>query len=309
MDKIVGNNLLVVIAGPTAVGKTALGIELAKHYGSEIISADSRQFYKEMSVGTAKPSLAEMDGVMHHFVNSHSVQNPLNVGSYEQEVLTLLHSLFQRHSIVFLVGGSGLYIKSVCEGLDELPPVLPGIRDMLNEAYGNNGLEPLLDELQDKDPEYYKSVDLHNPQRIIRALEVIRSTGMPFSSYRNSVVKQRPFQILKIGIEMDRSQLYQRIDARMDAMLDNGLVAEARELLPFKNLDALRTVGYQELFEYFEGKADWKQTVFLLKRNSRRYAKRQMTWFKKDVHFKWFEASDYETILKEINTAMGEKSQ
>ena len=305
MDKGIAGKLLVVIAGPTAIGKTALGVHLAQRYGAEIISADSRQFYKELSVGTAKPSTSEMDGITHHYIDSHSIHDAINVGSYECEVLNLLQNLFLTQSVVFLVGGSGLYIKAVCEGLDELPAVLPGIRDQLNEEFQSNGLEPLLKELQVKDADYYQVVDRYNPHRIIRALEVIRSRGEPFSSYRQSSVRQRPFKILKIGLEMERSLLYNRIDARMDAMLANGLIEEAQKLYPYKEMNALRTVGYTELFDYMDGKETWEQTVFLLKRNSRRYAKRQMTWFKKDQGFKWFAAGDLEGIVEEIDFYSG----
>lgn len=301
MDKILKNKTLVVIAGPTAVGKTALSIQLAKHYKTEIISADSRQIFREMSIGTAKPTELEMAGVVHQLIDSRSIQDAYNVGMYENEVLALLQNLFEKHDIIFLTGGSGLYIKAICEGLDDLPKVLPEIRSKLNEEFENEGLIPLVAELENSDPEYFKTVDLQNPQRIIRALEVIRSTGMPFSSFRSSSVKNRPFQIIKIGIEMERSLLYQRINDRMDEMLNNGLMEEARQLYVYKDFNALKTVGYEEIFNFMEGKEDWEQTVFLLKRNSRRYAKRQMTWFKKDVNFRWFEPSKFEEIVSTIN--------
>lgn len=301
MDKILKNKTLVIIAGPTAVGKTALSIKLAKHYKTEIISADSRQLFKELSIGTAKPTHLEMEGVAHHLIDSHSIQDAYNVGIYENEVLAHLEKLFEKQDITFLVGGSGLYIKAVCEGLDELPKVLPEIRSKLNEEFENEGLANLVAELKAADPEYFQTVDLQNPQRIIRALEVIRSTGMPFSSFRSSSIKKRPFQIIKIGIGMERNLLYQRIDARMDDMLRNGLVDEARQLFAYKELNALKTVGYEEIFDFMEGKEDWEQTVFLLKRNSRRYAKRQMTWFKKDANFRWFEPTAFAEIVSAID--------
>ncbi len=296
--------LLVVIAGPTAVGKTALSISLAKYYDTEIVSADSRQFYKEMSIGTAKPTPIEMKGVLHHFIDSHSILEPYSVGKYEEEAIVLLENLFKKHKVVFLVGGSGLYLKAVCEGLDELPDVAANVRNELNEQFNNDGLYPLLEELSHTDPIYFDVVDKHNPQRVIRALEVIRSTGKTFSSFRNANFKKRAFTVLKIGIQLDRPLLYQRIDDRMDAMLKAGLVEEAKKLMHLKNLNALKTVGYEELFDFFDGKATWEETVFLLKRNSRRYAKRQMTWFNKDKDLIWYMPTQFNEILKQIDGAL-----
>jgi len=293
--------MLVVIAGPTAVGKTAVGIALAKHYQTEILSADSRQFFKEMSVGTAKPTTEEMAGVVHHFINSRSIEQEYSVGKYEEEAIALLEILFQKHAIIFLVGGSGLYIKAVCEGLDDLPEVDASIRNSLNDEFQKNGLLPLLEELSIADPQFFEVVDQHNPHRIIRALEIIRGTGKTFSSFRISNYKKRNFEILKIGIQLERSQLYERIDERMDLMLGNGLVEEAKSLMPYKNFNALKTVGYEELFDFFEGKETWDQTVFLLKRNSRRYAKRQLTWFNKDNAFVWYQPHQFAAMVSEID--------
>lgn len=294
--------LLVVIAGPTAVGKTAVGIALAKHYHTEILSADSRQFFKELSIGTAKPTMEEMNGVVHHFINSHTIEQEYSVGKYEEDAIALLEVLFQKHPIIFLVGGSGLYIKAVCEGLDDLPGVDASIRHTLNEEYQQNGLMPLLEELSIADPQFFEEVDQHNPHRIIRALEIIRGTGKLFSSFRNSNIKKRNFEILKLGIQLERSQLYQRIDGRMDMMLSNGLVEEAKSLISFKDFNALKTVGYEELFDFFEGKETWDQTVFLLKRNSRRYAKRQLTWFNKDTAFVWYQPHQLTEMVGKIDT-------
>ncbi|TAH25568.1 MAG: tRNA (adenosine(37)-N6)-dimethylallyltransferase MiaA [Cytophagales bacterium] len=302
MDKEINQKkVLVVIAGPTAVGKTSLSIELAQHFKSPILSADSRQLYKEMNIGTAKPSKEEMQDVPHYFIHSHSIHENYSVGKYEEEVLNTLKQLFLKHNLVFLVGGSGLYIKAVCEGLDELPEANGAIREELNQAYLNFGLEELLKELKEKDPSYFEVVDKHNPQRIIRALEVIRATQKPFSSFLSSTNKSRPFSIIKIGIEENREILYQKIDLRMDIMLDSGLLNEAKNLYPFKSHNALRTVGYEEIFDYLEEKKSWEETVFLLKRNSRRYAKRQLTWFRKDKAFLWFHASSINEIIEHIS--------
>lgn len=288
--------LLVVIAGPTAVGKTALGVALAKTFNTDVISADSRQFYKELSIGTAKPTTEEMQGIFHHFVDSHTINTPYNVGDYEIDVINLLKQLFVTKNVVFLVGGSGLFVKAITEGLDIFPDIDPEIRNQLNNDYELHGLEPLLKELAEKDPEYFQMVDNANPQRVIRALEVIRSTGQPFSSFRTNQPKLRPFAILKIGVEMERELLYQRINARMDAMLQDGLLTEVSHLQQYRSLIALKTVGYEEIFDFLDGNEDWEQTVMLLKRNSRRYAKRQMTWFKKDKDFTWFGNNQIEEI-------------
>ncbi|MFN6943439.1 MAG: tRNA (adenosine(37)-N6)-dimethylallyltransferase MiaA [Cytophagaceae bacterium] len=294
--------LLIVVAGPTAVGKTDLCIELAKRYHTEIISADSRQLFKEMSIGTAKPEKEEMQGVPHHFINSYSVQDEYNAGRFELDTLNLLQTLFKKYDQLILTGGSGLYIKAVCEGFDELPDVDPYIREGLIQSFHEDGLDNLLDELKQKDPVYYDQVDRANHQRVIRALEIIRGTGMPFSFFRKRKVQPRPFTILKIGLERPRAELYQRIDHRMDLMLEKGLLEEAKALYPFKHLNALQTVGYQEIFDFLDGKYDWDEAVRLLKRNSRRYAKRQMTWFNRDLGFKWFSPENPQDIIEYINS-------
>jgi len=288
---------LIVIAGPTAVGKTELSLQIAAHFGAEIISADSRQFYREMNIGTAKPSLEELTRVKHHFINSHSIQEEYSVGKYEQEVLALLDKLFQKNAVVLLVGGSGLYIKAICEGLDEMPETKIEVRESLNQQCKEEGLEALQNQLKLLDPKHYAEVDLQNPHRVIRALEVCLSTGEPYSHFRTQKKSVRPFQIHKIGLERPREELYKRIDARMDEMLANGLLEEVQSLLPFKSHQALQTVGYNEIFSFLEGEYDWEEAVRLLKRNSRRYAKRQMTWFRKEEEIKWFPPSDKESIL------------
>jgi tRNA dimethylallyltransferase len=289
---------LLVIAGPTAVGKTSMAIELALHFKTEIVSADSRQFYKEMIIGTAKPSEEELAKVKHHFINNLSIEQEYTAGIYETEALALLDILFQKHDVVVLTGGSGLFIKTLCEGMDDIPEVENNIREQLNKEFEKNGLEELLKELAVKDPTYYETVDRSNPVRIIRALEVCRGTGKSFSSFRTSVKKERPFNIIKIGLKRDREELYQRIDQRMDQMLEEGLVEEAKGLYPLKELNALQTVGYSEIFGYIDGLYDYYEMVRLLKRNSRRYAKRQLTWFGKDQEYKWIHPSEGEEILE-----------
>lgn len=283
---------LISIVGPTAVGKTAKAIELAEILGTEILSADSRQFYREMTIGTAKPSADELARVKHHFIDTHTVTDFYSAGAFERDAVDLLAQLFETHDTVVITGGSGLYLKAVWQGFDEMPEVEEGVRDQLNEEYATAGLEPLLAELKAADPLYYEQVDRHNHQRVIRALEVIRSTGMPFSGFRqNQPTVERPFTNVKIGLEMEREQLYTRIDQRMDAMIAAGLFEEAERLYPHRHMNALQTVGYKEIFDYLEGKYDKAEAIRLLKRNSRRYAKRQLTWFKADAEIIWLDAS------------------
>jgi tRNA dimethylallyltransferase len=298
------NKYLLIVAGPTAVGKTSLAIQLALHYNTEIISADSRQFYQEMNIGTAKPTEAELRLVKHHFINNLSVHEEYTSGQYESEALKLLDDIFLKHSIVVLVGGSGLYIKALSEGLDNIPKVAPEIRLQLNAEFRKDGLEPLLKELKEKDFSYYEEVDRANPVRIIRALELCRGTGMPFSSFRTSEKKERSFKTIKVGLNRMRNELYQRIDNRIELMLENGLVKEAETLFPIKHLNALQTVGYTEVFKFLEGEYSYTEMVSLLKRNSRQYAKRQLTWFGKDKEFKWFEANQEAEILKFVENEM-----
>lgn len=278
---------LIVIAGPTASGKTALSIRLAQKLGTEIISADSRQFYKEMAIGTAKPAPHELAQVKHHFIDSHSITDNFNVGDFEQYGLALLHELFKTHNTVILTGGSGLYIKAICEGFDQLPDVDPAIREQLNATFDTNGIADLQEKLKQADPEYYAQVDINNPQRIIRALEVYQSSGQPFSSYRRKNYQERPFNILKIGLLWPREQLYERINLRVDEMIAQGLVDEVKALLPYRHLNALQTVGYTEIFDYLDGKTDLQTAIDLIKQNTRRFAKRQMTWFNKDKQINW----------------------
>jgi tRNA dimethylallyltransferase len=287
-----GQKILLVIAGPTAVGKTDLAIQLAKHLKTEIVSADSRQFYREMSIGTAKPTTEELAAVTHHFINSHIITDTITAGDYEKQALALLHELFKIHDVVILAGGSGLFIKAVCEGFDEFPESDMLVREKLNNEYLETGIKGLQEKLKIADPEYFDLVDNNNPQRIIRALQVFESTGIPFSAFRKSSLKQRPFKIVKIGLHLPRETLYQRINQRVDVMLQHGLVDEARALLPYRHLNALNTVGYSELFDFFDGKTDLSAAVALIKQNTRRFAKRQLTWFRRDDDIRWVEANN-----------------
>ncbi|MCE7996747.1 MAG: tRNA (adenosine(37)-N6)-dimethylallyltransferase MiaA [Roseivirga sp.] len=283
---------LIVVVGPTAVGKTALSIELAKYFETEVLSADSRQFYKEMEIGTAKPTAQEMNGVPHHFVNSRSIHEPYDVRQFEEEALDCLDEIYKRLDIAIMAGGSGLFVDAVCRGFDELPKPGPEVRTAVKELYEHEGIEALQEELKENDPEYYAQVDRQNPQRLMRALEVCRFTGLKFSELRKGAKAERPFEVIKVGLNTDREVLYQRIDHRMDLMIEAGLFEEAERLEPCKSLNALQTVGYREIFGFLEGEYDRGEAIRLLKRNSRRYAKRQLTWFKRDEQTRWFAPGD-----------------
>jgi len=296
----------VILAGPTAVGKTSLSIQLAKRFKTEIISADSRQFYKEMEIGTAKPTEKEMEGIPHHFINSHSIHDDYNVGQFEKDTLKLLDELFQKNDVVFVVGGSGLYVKALCEGIDEMPSIPVEIRQNLNTEFEQNGIEYLQKQVMESDPEYFEIVDQQNPQRLIRALELYRATGKNMSYYRAQEKQiERPFNIIKIGLECPREELYDRINLRMDQMIAEGLFDEAEKLYLFKDLNALQTVGYSEIFGFLDGEYDREEAVRILKRNSRRYAKRQMTWFKRDSEFVWFSAENKDEVIDYLESRHG----
>ena len=292
---------LITVVGPTAVGKTRVGIALAKFFRTEIISADSRQFYKEMNIGTAKPTRAELAEIKHHFIDIKSVEEDFDAGQFEREAMDLIENLFARHDHLILCGGSGMYVKAVCEGFDEMPEIDHGIREEIIKEYEQKGLVWLQRQVQINDPVYYDLVDKSNPQRLMRALELLQFTGRPVSELRKNQRKVRPFQIIKIGLEIDRQELYKRIDHRVDEMINRGLVDEARSLYSKRNLNALQTMGYQELFGFFEGNYDLTEAIRLLKRNTRRYAKRQLTWFKKDEEIKWFDPKEMEPIIDYIN--------
>lgn len=293
---------LIVVVGPTAVGKTALAIALAKHYRTEIISADSRQFYKEMSIGTAKPDAAELIEVKHHFIDSHSIEEEYSAGDFERDALRLLHTLFKEHDRVIMVGGSGLFIRAVCEGLDNLPKAPPAVREALNDTFAREGIEPLQRRLSEVDPAYYGSADIRNPQRVIRALEVFEATGQPFSSFRIKAQSERPFESIAVGLNTERERLYERINLRVDKMMEAGLLDEVRTLKDYRDKPALLTVGYAELFDFLDGKHTLNEAVTQIKQNSRRYAKRQITWFKKYGGTTWFQPDDIEGILKHIES-------
>ncbi|WP_027002353.1 tRNA (adenosine(37)-N6)-dimethylallyltransferase MiaA [Hugenholtzia roseola] len=293
---------LVVLAGATAVGKTALSLALAERLDTEILSADSRQFYRQMAIGTAKPSPSDLACVPHHFVDFLPIAERYTVADFEREALSVLSDLFQKKQYALLVGGSGLFIKALCEGLDQMPEVPLSFRQDLMQLLENEGVEALLEELKTSDPLYFEQVDKANGQRVVRALEVIRATGQPFSSFRTQEKKTRPFRIVKIMLDRPRPMLYARIEARVEQMLELGLEQEVRELYPFRHLNALQTVGYQEFFPYFEGLTDFAQTVAQIKQNTRRYAKRQLTWFRKDADFLWLdiEGKSQDWVLGQI---------
>ena len=297
------NKTLIVIAGPTAVGKTAIAIQIAQHYNTVILSADSRQFYREMSIGTAKPDAEELAAVKHYFIDSHSIQENFSVGDFEKHALTLLDELFKEHDVIVMAGGSGLYIKAVCEGFDNLPVAEPGVRHKLNQDYTELGIKHLQERVKEVDPDYYEQVDIHNPQRLIRALEVFETTGKPISYYRKSTVNERPFNIVKIGLNLPRDILYQQINYRVDKMFESGLLDEVRSLIPYRSLNALNTVGYSELFDHFDGKADLESALELIKQNTRHFAKRQLTWFRKDKDIHWLEADDEDVVLDIVKQA------
>lgn len=297
MHNLNSQKTLIIIAGPTAVGKTDLCVELAKKLKTEVISADSRQFYRELNIGTAKPTIEEMRGIPHHFVNSHSIDDYFSVGDYERECLLKLDTIFKNKDTAILTGGSGMFIKVITDGLDDMPDADLELREKLMQTLKNEGLAPLLKQLEFLDIEYYNKVDKQNSQRIVRALEVCIGAGVPFSSFHVNKKVERSFNILKIGLERPREQLYQRIDQRMNQMLAAGLVEEAKYLLPYRQHYALQTVGYKEVFDFFDGNTTYDETVRLLKRNSRRYAKRQLTWFKNQDNFNWLDATNQEVIF------------
>ena len=287
---------LIVIAGPTAVGKTDVAIRLAKEWKTEIISADSRQFYNEISIGTAKPDQRQLNEVKHHFVGHLSIHDYYNVSRFENEALQLINNLFLKHDFVFMVGGSGLYIDAVCRGIDDFPDPEPEYRNYLKGIYQDDGIAKLREMLIAKDPEYFASVDINNPNRLLRALEVCHTTGKKFSDQRLNNSKKRDFRIVKIGLNLPRPELFTRVELRVDQMIEKGLVEEVKSLLTYRHLNALNTVGYKEIFEYLDSKITLQQAIVNIKTNTRRYAKRQLTWFNRANDYTWFEPSQLNEI-------------
>jgi tRNA dimethylallyltransferase len=293
---------LIVIGGPTASGKTSLAITVAQHFKTTILSADSRQFYKEMSIGTAKPSAEELAAAPHLFINHLSVKDTYTVADYEREALSALDNIFSKQDVAVLAGGSGLFIKALCEGLDDFPQVSDWARQKVEELYESEGIEGLQKALELADPAYYNTVDLQNARRLLRALMVCESSGQAYSSFLSNEAKQRAFTPHYICLNMDRALLYNRINDRVDQIFVKGLLEEARSLYPYKDLKSLQTVGYAELFDYFDEKQDLETAIDLIKRNSRRYAKRQLTWFNRDEHWKMFSPEDTNEVIRYLES-------
>lgn len=294
-------NFLIVILGPTGVGKSDLSVEIARHFNTEIISADSRQFYREMTIGTAVPDENQLHTVKHHFIKFLSVNDYFSSSLFERAVLELLPLLFSKNRILIMTGGSGMYIDAVCNGIDDIPDIDLSVREKYNLEYLAEGIESLRRELKMVDPEYYKRVDLKNHKRIIRALETFESTGRKYSEFLTKRCVVRDFFVIKIGLERNREDLYRRINSRVDDMIENGLENEARDLFYLRELNPLKCVGYREFFEFFEGKISKEKAIELIKRNSRRYAKRQITWWSRDKTIVWFNPEQVEEIIKYIS--------
>lgn len=295
---------LIVLLGPTGVGKTDVSIRLAQYFSCPIISADSRQIFKEMKIGTAVPDETQLETVKHYFIASHSVHEKYNAGIYEQEALELIEKLFATGNVLLMTGGSMLYIDIICNGMDDIPSVDVETRNYWQNLFEKNGLKFIQDELKRLDPVHYSKVDLSNYKRVLHALEICTIAGKPFSSLRTGLQKERPFRILKIGLTRDRKELYERINARVDQMMLDGLLDEAQKLLPFKNLNALNTVGYKELFGYFEGEYDLETAVNKIKKNTRVYARKQLTWFKRDENIHWFHPDQESGIIHLIEQSI-----
>jgi tRNA dimethylallyltransferase len=295
---------LLVITGPTAIGKTGLAIQLAQAYDTEILSADSRQFFREMNIGTAKPSPEELAAAPHHFINTLGITDNYDAGKYEAEAIELLSKLFQKKSVVILCGGSGMYVDAVCKGFDPLPEIDEKYRKQLNEIFKAEGLPALQQLLQKHDPEHYNFVDLNNPHRLIRALEISLATGNPYSSYRKGISRKRNFKIIRIGLNTNKEILHERINQRVDLMMQAGLESEVRQLYSQRHLNALQTVGYKELFDYIDGKFGLDEAIDLIKQNTRRFAKRQLTWFKKEEQTVWMDPFGGGNLLEQITTLL-----
>lgn len=290
---------LIVIEGPTASGKTALAVALAKALDTVVLSADSRQFYKELSIGTAKPGMGELEGIPHYFIDSHSIANPLSASQYEAEAMELIRGKLAHHSKLILVGGSGMFIDALCIGLDPIPADLQ-MQKLLTQELNEKGIEPLLEELKEADPDYYQQVDKQNPMRILRALEVIRLTQIPFTTWRKNDLPKRPFEVIRFVINHPREVLYDRINQRVDLMIEAGLIDEVRNVSEYRNLTALQTVGYKEVFEYLDGNWELETCIDKIKQHTRNYAKRQLTWFKRHPETIWLDAKSTNEMRDEI---------
>lgn len=294
----------IVIVGPTAVGKTALAIRVAEHFGTTIISADSRQCFREMTIGVAKPSAAELARVKHYFINSHSIQEDVNAAVFEQYALQSVNEIYTQQAVAVMTGGTGLYVKAFCEGLDDIPPVSPEVRERITGQYQQHGLAWLQQQVAAQDPAWYSTGEIKNPQRLIRALEVKQATGRSIRQYQQGKKVERPFRIVKIGLELPKEELHRNIHVRVDGMMQQGLLEEVRSLLPWRHLNALQTVGYNELFNYLDGNTALSEAIDAIKRNTRQYAKRQMTWFRKSVDVQWFSPHNDAAILDYCQAAM-----
>jgi tRNA dimethylallyltransferase len=297
---------LVILLGPTGVGKTELCLSLAEELNTEIVSCDSRQFFRELKIGTAAPTEAQMQRVKHHLVGNLSIFDYYSCGRFEIDALKKLDELFQSKEVVLMTGGSMLYIDAICKGIDDIPNVDQELRDSLHERYANEGIDNILAELKLLDPEYYDMVDKKNHKRIIHALEICLTSGKTFSSFRKETAKERPFDIIKIGLNLPREELYERINRRVDIMFEEGLMEEAKTYYPHRNLNSLNTVGYKELFEYFDGNWDLDFAKNMIKQNSRRYAKKQLTWFNRDKDINWFRPDQREEILSFLKSRLRE---
>ena len=293
-------NSLVILLGPTGVGKTELSLQVAERFGSPIISSDSRQLYKDLPIGTAAPTPEQMARVRHYMVGTLNLTDYYSASNFEEDVISLLNTLHQTTPTVVMTGGSMMYIDAVCKGIDDIPTISPELRTGLMEVYEREGLESIRQMLKELDPVFYGQVDLNNGKRVLHAVEVCCMAGVPYSSLRKNTPKDRGFRIVRIGLNREREELYARIDRRVDLMLEEGLEDEARRLWPLRHLNALNTVGYKELFDYFEGKTDYAEAVRLIKRNSRRYARKQLSWFRRDDDIRWFHPDDYEGIVEAI---------
>ena len=292
---------LIVITGPTAVGKTALCLDLAQHFGIPIINADSRQIYKELKIGTASPTDEQLAKVKHYFVGTLSLNDYYSASLFEQQTLEILEREFAKSDYALMAGGSMMYIDAVCNGIDDIPTVDDVTRETLKSRLANEGLEPLVEELRHLDPEYYEIVDKQNPRRVVHGLEICLMTGKPYTSFRKREKKQRPFRIIKIGLNRDREELYNRINLRVDQMMDEGLLDEARNLYPMRHMNALNTVGYKEMFAYLDGKWTLEEAVERIKGDTRRYARKQLTWYKKDEQIRWFHPDEKDNIISYIS--------